>query len=103
MGTQIICVNNKIVLLNLQYNGNSSKEILIYDLISNTWKQGVECPNIRYDYNFACCASPEGSIYTAGGLAQNGVVRGAAVYKVREDKWEDWAWPGVFISMECLM
>ena len=62
---------------------------MIYDLLSNTWKQGAECPNLISYRDFACCASPEGLIYTAGQLdTTHGVVCEASVYKVDEEKWE---------------
>ena len=86
--TKITCVNHKIVLLNIQYNENHTKKILIYDLSSNTWKQGAECPHLTSDFNFACCASREGSIYIAGGYGNMQNLCEAVVYKVDEDKWE---------------
>ena len=88
-GAKLISVSHKIVLLNLRYNDHKpSTKILIYDLSFNTWKQGAECPHFRSHYKFSCCASPEGSIYTAGGFDGTDLLSEAAVYKVNEDKWE---------------
>ncbi|GLJ34826.1 hypothetical protein SUGI_0701310 [Cryptomeria japonica] len=87
--SHIITVNHKIVLLHLKHYLTAN--IWIYDLLSRTWKQGAEIPTARSGTGFACCASPEGSIYIAGGCAKYGnahELREAAVYKVNEDKWE---------------
>ncbi|GLJ34845.1 hypothetical protein SUGI_0701730 [Cryptomeria japonica] len=52
---------------------------------------GSEIPTARYGTDFAFCASPEGTIYIAGGFTKirpGHALREAAVYKVDEDKWE---------------
>ncbi|GLJ33727.1 hypothetical protein SUGI_0678040 [Cryptomeria japonica] len=86
----IINVNHKIVLLGAERDINPI--LIIYDLLSNTWKYGAEFPiPTPSGLGFACCASPDGSIYIAGGLARSGLslgMREAAVYKVDEDRWE---------------
>ncbi|GLJ14517.1 hypothetical protein SUGI_0234920 [Cryptomeria japonica] len=89
--SQIVCAKHKLVLLGLKLNRNYTSTILIYDLLSNTWKQGAQIPTVTN--SFACCASPEGSIYVAGGYVGvyadfSSPSRKAAVYKVDEDEWE---------------
>ncbi|GLJ34883.1 hypothetical protein SUGI_0702260 [Cryptomeria japonica] len=87
---KIINVNHKIVVLCADCD-DLIANIWIYDLLSSTWKQGAEFPNPRAEAGFAFCASPEGSIYMAGGNAKyddDPELRDAAVYKVDEDKWE---------------
>ncbi|GLJ34249.1 hypothetical protein SUGI_0688220 [Cryptomeria japonica] len=89
--SRIICLNHKIVLLGLKHTDVYTAKILIYDLLSCKWKQGAEIPTDRSDNKFAFCASPEGSIYIAGGFSKYGRrrrLREAAIYKVDEDKWE---------------
>ncbi|GLJ53054.1 hypothetical protein SUGI_1130230 [Cryptomeria japonica] len=89
--SQIISVHHKIVLLGLEYYDSFSRKILIYDLLSSTWKQGAKMPTPRSFFtSFACCASPQGSIYIAGGKELYGIdkLRDAAVYKVDKDMWE---------------
>ncbi|GLJ34522.1 hypothetical protein SUGI_0694220 [Cryptomeria japonica] len=88
---KIINVNHKIVVLDEE--DNVIPHFLIYDLLSNTWKCGARIPTHRHRfYPFACCASPDGSIYIAGGYnkygGNNDHLREAAIYKVDEDKWE---------------
>ncbi|XP_057824315.2 F-box/kelch-repeat protein At2g44130-like [Cryptomeria japonica] len=87
--SQIMCVNHKLVLLGLKHYGTSTKKILIYDFVSNTWKQGSDFHTARF--MFACRASPEGSIYIVGGLEKHDpscLLREATVYNVEKDKWE---------------
>ncbi|GLJ34859.1 hypothetical protein SUGI_0701880 [Cryptomeria japonica] len=89
--SQIQCVKHKIVLLGLEHDGSFSKKILIYDLLCSTWKQGAEFPTGKRAALFACCATPQGSIYIAGGIEEDGFndeLSDAAVYRVDEDKWE---------------
>ncbi|GLJ14528.1 hypothetical protein SUGI_0235100 [Cryptomeria japonica] len=94
--SHILCVKNKLVLLGLQFNWNYTSAILIYDLLSNTWKQGAQIPIGQCIHDFACCASPEGFIYIAGGYvkfssfsySRANFSRKAAVYKVDKDEWE---------------
>ncbi|GLJ14524.1 hypothetical protein SUGI_0235020 [Cryptomeria japonica] len=92
---RILYAKNKLVLLGLQFDGSYTSTILIYDLLSNTWKQGAQIPIAQRINNFACCVSPEGLIYIAGGYFNYNWVnfrrdfsRKAAVYKVDEDEWE---------------
>ncbi|XP_059073271.1 F-box/kelch-repeat protein At1g80440-like [Cryptomeria japonica] len=69
------------------FNSSSTSTILIYDLLSKTWKQGAKIPTVRY--GFASYVSPEGLIYVAGGfVGSNSASRKAAVYEVYEDEWE---------------
>ncbi|GLJ34555.1 hypothetical protein SUGI_0695010 [Cryptomeria japonica] len=101
MVNKIINVNHKIVVLAFEHYYNTPI-FLIYDLLSSTWKSGAKFPTSKHSITgFACCASPDGSIYIAGIRH-----REAAVYKVDEDKWEllpkmnqemVYAW-GVFIE-----
>ncbi|GLJ53049.1 hypothetical protein SUGI_1130060 [Cryptomeria japonica] len=90
--TQTVSVNHKIVLLWLEHNHDSdSRRILIYDLLTSTWKQGAKMPTpTSYFTSFTCCPSPQGSIYIAEGEPMYGIdkLRGAAVYKVDKDMWE---------------
>ncbi|GLJ34557.1 hypothetical protein SUGI_0695050 [Cryptomeria japonica] len=84
---KIINVNHKILVLafeRLAFGRYYATPIfLIYDLLSSTWKYGAKFPSFKPDIKgFACCASPDGSIYIAGARD-----REAAVYKVDEDKW----------------
>ncbi|GLJ14521.1 hypothetical protein SUGI_0234980 [Cryptomeria japonica] len=86
--SQIFCFKHKLVLWGVSKWCNISV-ILIYDLLSNTWKEGAQIP-IAILGN-GCCASPEGSIYIAGGYSTSfpcRISRKAAVYKVDEDEWE---------------
>ncbi|XP_057851975.2 F-box/kelch-repeat protein SKIP20-like [Cryptomeria japonica] len=85
---KIINVNHKIVVLG--QSRHLTPLLLIYDFLPSIWKHGAEFPTPRpANLEFACCASPDGSIYIAGGN-DNGLneLREAAVYKVDEDKWE---------------
>ncbi|GLJ57729.1 hypothetical protein SUGI_1369360 [Cryptomeria japonica] len=85
---KIINVNHKIVVLG--QSRHLTPLFLIYDFLPSIWKHGAEFPTPRpANLEFACCASPDGSIYIAGGN-DNGLneLREAAVYKVDEDKWE---------------
>ncbi|XP_057824318.2 F-box/kelch-repeat protein At1g15670-like [Cryptomeria japonica] len=87
--SHILCVKNKLILVGLTSESKYSMETLIYDVLSGTWKQAAQIPIGKR--RFACCATPEGSIYIAGGYAKcdnAGEPREAAVYKVDEDKWE---------------
>ncbi|GLJ34863.1 hypothetical protein SUGI_0701920 [Cryptomeria japonica] len=92
--SHILYVNYKLVLLGLKHNDNFTTKILIYDLLSSTWREGAEMPTDMIA--FAYCASPEGSIYIAGGRRKHfdddddddDGLSEAAVYKVDEDKWE---------------
>ncbi|GLJ14525.1 hypothetical protein SUGI_0235060 [Cryptomeria japonica] len=94
--SHIVCVKHKLVLLGLQFNRSYTSTILIDDLLSNTWKQGAQIPIAQSIHDFACCASPEGSIYIAGGyvncssasFSRANFSRKAAVYKVDEDEWD---------------
>ncbi|GLJ34551.1 hypothetical protein SUGI_0694910 [Cryptomeria japonica] len=84
----IINVNHKIVVPS--QSRDLTPFFFIYDLLSSTWKHGAEFPTTRpANLEFACCASPDGSIYIAGGSNNDlNELREAAVYKVDEDKWE---------------
>ncbi|GLJ34846.1 hypothetical protein SUGI_0701740 [Cryptomeria japonica] len=87
--SQILCVKRNIILVGLSFQGKHTTETLIYDVLSSSWKQAAQIPTARSW--FACCASPEGSIYIAGGRTNfnpRRALRDAAVYKVDEDKWE---------------
>ncbi|GLJ34539.1 hypothetical protein SUGI_0694620 [Cryptomeria japonica] len=87
--TEIINVNHKIVVLGFEYH--ITPFFVIYDLLSCTSKYGAEFPTPKpHGDSFAWCASPDGSIYIAGGKEGyiNNKLREAAVYKVDEDKWE---------------
>ncbi|GLJ34842.1 hypothetical protein SUGI_0701690 [Cryptomeria japonica] len=84
-----MCVNHKLVLLGLKYYDTFTTKILIYDFVSNTWKQGSDIHTARS--MFACRTSSEGSIYIAGGLEKHTPsheLSEATVYNVDEDKWE---------------
>ncbi|GLJ34843.1 hypothetical protein SUGI_0701700 [Cryptomeria japonica] len=87
--SEIISVNHKIFLLGRSYV--STVNIWVYDLSSITWKRVAEIPTARSGTDFAFCASPEGTIYIAGGFTKirpGHALREAAVYKIDEDKWE---------------
>ena len=88
--SQIFGVKHKLVLVGVTEISNDTTSILIYDLLSCTWKEVDQIPTATDA--FACCASPEGWIYVAGGYSNNNGLesptRKAAVYKVDENKWE---------------
>ncbi|GLJ34833.1 hypothetical protein SUGI_0701550 [Cryptomeria japonica] len=86
--SKIINVNHKIVVLDGHFS--LSPKIWIYDLLSSTWKRGADIPTPSDRNKYAWCASPDGSIYIAGGYdtIAGRKLRDAAVYKVDEDKWE---------------
>ncbi|GLJ34866.1 hypothetical protein SUGI_0701970 [Cryptomeria japonica] len=87
--SRLVCVNHKLVLMGLKHHEHETRRILVYDFETSTWQQGAEIPTATSSSMFACCASPEGSIYIAGGLGQcDNSFSDAAVYKVDEDKWE---------------
>ncbi|XP_059064425.1 F-box/kelch-repeat protein At1g15670-like [Cryptomeria japonica] len=77
-----LCVDQKLILLGLQYENQPTGTTMVFDFMSCRWKKGAEIPIDKFGYQLACCASPERLVYIAGRSKK------AAVYDVGEDKWE---------------
>ncbi|GLJ34962.1 hypothetical protein SUGI_0703490 [Cryptomeria japonica] len=77
-----LCVDQKLIVLGLQYENQPTGTTMVFDFMSCRWKTGAEIPIDKFGYQLACCASPERLVYIAGRSKK------AAVYDVGEDKWE---------------
>ncbi|GLJ34963.1 hypothetical protein SUGI_0703510 [Cryptomeria japonica] len=77
-----LCVDQKLIVVGLEYENQPTRTTMVFDFMSYRWRKGAEIPIHIFEYQLACCVSPERLVYIVGKS------KAASVYDVGENKWE---------------